>query len=156
MLSSAATKPPVYEALRVLQQGSLVAIQPCPLGAASTHDTLSIDLSSGRIQHSVQPTLGKGAQEALAVIGVFKLKAGTVVALVTGAEQVGPPTSLAGMRRRAARRRSKVDCSPPGIMHPAHCCRHPHLAVCAGGGGVRAAHPARDEHQSDQAPWSKV
>ncbi|KAI8468529.1 MAG: SacI homology domain-containing protein [Monoraphidium minutum] len=79
--------PPQHEALRLLVSGSLVAVQPA--GAAGGKvETLSIDAASGDVRLTQQPALGGGCEPALALIGAFRLRAATVVAVVTGAQKV--------------------------------------------------------------------
>jgi hypothetical protein len=72
--------------LRVLTDGDLVAIQPSDALGAS--ETCSINLSTGEVHVGPQPKLGTQAKEVLALIGVLKLRGGSCVALVTGAQQV--------------------------------------------------------------------
>lgn len=58
-------------------------------------ETLSVDMVSGDVKLTQQPALGKGCEEALALIGAFRLRAGTAVAVVTGAQKVGRRVSAA-------------------------------------------------------------
>lgn len=76
-----------HEALRLLVSGSLVALQPAS-GSGGKVETLSIDTASGDVRLTAQPALGGGSEQVLAVIGAFRLRAATVVAVVTGAQKV--------------------------------------------------------------------
>lgn len=49
----------------------------------------SVPVSALQVSVSQAPLLGAGAQSALALVGCFSFKAGTVLAAVTKAEQVG-------------------------------------------------------------------
>jgi hypothetical protein len=80
-----------HEALKVLVSGTTAAVQPAapkPDGKGGGVETLSVDLLTGEIAVSRAPALGGAAEPALAVIGAFRLRAGTVVAIVTGAQKV--------------------------------------------------------------------
>jgi len=76
-----------HEALRLLVSGSLVAVQPAGASGGKV-ETLSVDMVSGDVKLTQQPALGGGCEAVLALIGAFKLRGGTAVAVVTGAQQV--------------------------------------------------------------------
>ncbi len=79
----------MHEALRVLVENDRVAVQPAnAAGSGGSADTLGISLRSGAISCGPAPALGSSADAVLALLGVFTLKAGVVLAFVTGAEQV--------------------------------------------------------------------
>ncbi len=86
---------PVHTTLRVLVSNDQVALQPGGRAASNQLPTLGVELHSGRVQHSLQPLLGKGAQDVLALMGVFVMKGGAAVAVVTAAQQVGLMESIA-------------------------------------------------------------
>ena len=77
-----------HEALRLLVSGSLVAVQPA-IGSGGKVETLSVDMASGDVRLTQQPALSGGSEPVLALIGAFRLRAATVVAVVTGAQKVG-------------------------------------------------------------------
>jgi hypothetical protein len=78
-----------HEALRLLVSGSLVALQPeGALGGKV--ETLSVDMATGDAKLTQQPSLGAGCESVLALIGAFRLRAGTAVAIITGAQKVRP------------------------------------------------------------------
>jgi hypothetical protein len=77
-----------HEALRLLVSGSLVAVQPKGTSGGKV-ETLSVDLVSGDVKLTQQPALGSACEDVLALVGAFRLRAGTAVAVVTGAQKVG-------------------------------------------------------------------
>eukprot|EP00879_Flechtneria_rotunda_P022256 GHRR01023482.1.p1 GENE.GHRR01023482.1~~GHRR01023482.1.p1 ORF type:complete len:442 (+),score=142.53 GHRR01023482.1:302-1627(+) len=76
-----------HESLKLLVTGNMVAIQPANAKGQQA-ETLSVDLATGRVMFNQAPLLGASAQKVLSVIGVFSLKAGAVLAVVTEAERV--------------------------------------------------------------------
>lgn len=81
------TNQSTHETLKLLVRGDLVAVQPAVLNGSQA-ETLSVDLASGQVQRSEASLLGASADEVLALIGIFKFKAGSVLAAVTQAQKV--------------------------------------------------------------------
>lgn len=88
-----------HEALRLLVSGSLVALQPS--GAAGGKvETLSLDMVTGDVKLTGQPALSGKTRDVLALIGAFRLRGGTAVAVVTGAQKARA-APLCCVRRRS-------------------------------------------------------
>lgn len=96
-----------HEGLKLMVSGSVVAVQPA--GAAGGKvETLLVDMVAGDVKLNAQPALPSGCEEALAVVGAFRLRGGTAVAVVTGAQKVRGrgPGACAGAGACVATRRS--------------------------------------------------
>jgi hypothetical protein len=79
---------PAYGPLRVTQEGNVVALQPV-VTSGQAAPTLSLNLTSKKLDISSQPIMARKSSQALALLGVMRFKAGTVVVLVTEAQMVG-------------------------------------------------------------------
>ncbi|KAG2490107.1 hypothetical protein HYH03_011413 [Edaphochlamys debaryana] len=79
-----------YPALRILQQGSVVVVQPVADAAAKGVETLTVDLASGKtaLTPSAEVVRGASAIPSLGLLGVCQLQRGVAVVAITEARQV--------------------------------------------------------------------
>lgn len=87
--------PPCLGVLRLEIRNSVVVLQPHTAQAQTQPNgsklcpSLSLDLKTGKVAASLLPLLPDTSQRVLGVVGMMRLEAGAVLALITKASKVG-------------------------------------------------------------------